>query len=134
MKNTWKSKKLERMTKSPLATEVSAAADATDHGHLVAPMVEELYCLEKLPCIELFTDSKSLKDHLESTRVITDPRLRVDIARLREMEEMGEVDVKWVPSQLQLADCMTKKGASSSLLRQVKASGVLPEHHQIQKR
>ena len=42
---TWKSKKLERMTKSPLANEVSAAADATDYGHLVASMVKELYCL-----------------------------------------------------------------------------------------
>ena len=126
---SWSSKKLERVTKSPLATEVSAVADAADHGHLVASMLKELYCLDKLPIIELYTDSKSLKEHLETTRVISDPRLRVDIARLREMREIGEVDVKWVRSGLQLADCMTKKGASTDLLRRVLASGALPGHH-----
>ena len=126
---TWRSKKLDRVTKSPLATEISAAADAADHGHLVASMVRELYCLNKLPIIELYTDSKSLKDHLETTRVIDDSRLRVDIARLREMRELGEIDVKWVPGELQLADCMTKKGASTDLLRKVMASGALPGHH-----
>lgn len=126
---TWRSKKLDRVTKSPLATEVSAVVDAADHGHLVASMVQELYSLDKLPIIELYTDSKSLKDHLETTRVITDPRLRVDIARLREMRELGEFDVKWVPSELQLADCMTKRGASTDLLCQVMASGALPGHH-----
>ena len=126
---SWRSKKLDRVTKSPLATEVSAVADAADHGHLVASMVKELYCLDKLPIIELYTDSNSLKEHLETTRIINDPRLRVDIARLREMKEVGEVVVKWVPSELQLADCMTKRGSSTDLLRQVLASGALPGHH-----
>ena len=126
---SWESKKLERVTKSPLATEISAVADAADHGHLVASMVKELYHLEKLPIIEVYTDSNSLKEHLETTHIINDPRLRVDIARLREMKEIGEVVVKWVPSELQLADCMTKRGSSSSLLCQVLASGALPEHH-----
>ena len=125
---SWKSKRLDRVTKSPLATEISAVADAADHGHLVASMTEELFCLKKLPQIELLTDSFSLKEHLESKKVISDPRLRVDIARLREMSDLGEVLVKWVPSGLQLADSLTKKGASTDLLRKVLATGVLPEH------
>ena len=58
-----------------------------------------------------------MAEHLESTRVIVDPRLRVDIARLRKMKDIGEIEVKWVKSKLQLADCMTKKGASTELLR-----------------
>ena len=33
---SWKSKRLDRITKSPLATEISAIADAADYGHLVA--------------------------------------------------------------------------------------------------
>ena len=125
---TWRSKRLDRVTKSPLATEVSAVADAADHGHLVAAMAKELFCLSRLPEIELRTDSFSLKEHLDSKKVINDPRLRVDIARLREMSELNEVLFKWVPSGQQLADCLTKKGASTDLLRDVLATGVLPEH------
>ena len=125
---TWRSKRLDRVTKSPLATEVSAAADAADQAYLVASMVKEIFCIDRLPTIELLTDSKSLKDHLESTRVISDSRLRVDIARLREMQALGEVQIKWVPGELMLADCMTKKGASTDLLRSVLKRGVLPEH------
>ena len=125
---SWSSKKLDRITKSPLATEVSAIADAADNGHLISSMVREIFCLNSNPGISLVTDSFSLKEHLESKKVISDPRLRVDIGRLREMEELGEVDIKWVPGTLQLADPLTKKGASTKLLRQVLVSGVLPEH------
>ena len=127
-----KTKRLDRVTKSPLATEVSAVADAADYGHLVASMSKELFALGHLPQIELYTDSLSLKEHLESKRVITDPRLRVDIARLKEMSELREVSMKWVPGRLQLADCLTKRGASSELLRKVLATGVLPEHQHSQ--
>ena len=129
---SWKSKRLDRVTKSPLATEVSAVADAADYGHLVASMSKELFALRHLPEIELYTDSLSLKEHLESKRIICDPRLRVDIARMREMTDLKEVCVKWVPSKLQLADCLTKKGASTDLLRKVLATGVLPEHQHSQ--
>ena len=91
-------------------------------------MVQELFCLKEIPLIELVTDSFSLKEHLDSKKIISDPRLRVDIARLREMSELKEVMFKWVPSQQQLADCLTKKGASTDVLRKALASGVLPEH------
>merc|ERR1712240_866378 len=125
---SWKSKRLERVTKSPLATEVSAVADAADHGHLVAAMTQELFCRKNLPKIELLTESRSLKEHLESNKIIKDPRVRVDVARLREMNELKEISIKWVPSEMQLADSLTKRGASTDLLRKVLASGVLPGH------
>ena len=94
----WKSKKLERVTKSPLASEVSAIADAADTGHLIASMAREIYKLENIPKVMLYTDSKSLKQNLESTKVIQDPRLRVDMARLKQMVDLVEIEVKWVPS------------------------------------
>ena len=122
----WKSKKLQRITKSPLATEISSVADAADQGHLVASMFKEIFKLQKLPEISVLTDSQSLTDHLISTKVISDPRLRVDISRMREMTTMKEIKVKWVPSRYQLADALTKKGASADLLKSVVTSGVLP--------
>ena len=120
-----RSEKIERVTKSPLASEVSAIADAADAGHLVAEMIKELYVLKKLPKVILFTDSKSLKQNLESTHVISDPRLRVDMARLKQMLDREEIAINWVPSQLQLADSLTKKGASAEMLNAVLMSGQL---------
>ena len=124
---TWKSKKLDRITKSPLASEVMAVADAADSGFLVASIVQEIFQLRKAPSIDICTDSKSLQEHLETKKVIQDPRLRVDTARLREMTEIGEVEIKWVPTRLMLADALTKNCASTELLRQVLVSGKLPD-------
>ena len=117
----------DRVTKSPLASEVMSVADAADSGFMVASVIKELYDMEKLPVIELRTDSKSLKEHLGTKKVIQDPHLRIDTARLREMVEIGEVHVTWVPTELMLADCLTKTDASSDLLREVLASGKLSE-------
>ena len=120
---TWRSRKLERVTKSPLASEVSAVADSADSGHLVASMIRELFNLEKTPKIIVLTDSKSLQQHMESTRIIQDPRLRVDIARMKQMLELGEIEIRWVCSKSQLADSLTKKGTSSAQLIKVLVSG-----------
>ena len=120
---SWQSKKLDRVTKSPLASEISAIADASDSGYLVASIVKQVFCLTMLPQIELVTDSKSLKDHLERKRVINDPRLRVDMGRLREMIELGEVTVDWVRGGSQIANPLTKRGASSELLVKVLSKG-----------
>ena len=89
--------------------------------------MQEVFGTKELPKIELRTDSKSLQEHLETKKVIQDPRLRVDTARLREMIEIGEVEINWVPTRLMLADALTKKDASTELLRQVVTSGRLPE-------
>eukprot|EP00794_Sanderia_malayensis_P006738 gene6738-7496_t len=107
---SWKSKKLERVTKSPLATEISAVADTAHYAYLVASMLKEIFCLEKSP-VELMTDSKSLKDNLESTKVVEDPRQRVDVARLKQMVKRGGIQVKWISSAMQLADSLPKRGA-----------------------
>ena len=115
------------MTKSPLASEVISVADAADSGFMVASIVKELYDMEKLPVIELHTDSKSLKEQLRTKKVIQDPHLWVDTACLREMVETDEVHVTWVTTELMLADYLTKKDASSDLPQQVLASEKLPE-------
>ena len=127
---TWRSKKIDRVTKSPLATEVSAVADGADLGHLVGSMAKEIFNMKEIPKIDIRTDSKSLKDHLETDRVIKDPRLRIDTARLRQMREKGELEMVWVPGVEQLADCLTKKAAATDRLKKALTCGVLPKASQ----
>ena len=78
---SWSSKKLGRVTKSPLASEASILADAA--GFLIAMMLQEIFGLKDIPSVTCNTDNKSLYDHLHTAKVTQDPRMRVDIARLK---------------------------------------------------
>ena len=120
----WQSKKINRVTKSPLASETMELADAADAGHLTAVMVKEVFALNKEPKVTCFTDSKSLIDHLQTSHVIQDSRLRVDVARIKEMIELKECEVKWISNEKQLADPLTKAGASPNRLLEVLQNGV----------
>ena len=69
--------------------------------------------------ITLRTDNKSLWQNIHSSKQSSDERLQIDISIMREMLETNEVaKVEWVPTEQQLADCLTKKGASSRKLLQ----------------
>ena len=61
-------------------------------------------------------NSKSLVETVKTTRVHNDKRLVVDIGRIKEMIEHKEISLKCIPGKEQLADAMTKRGASTDLL------------------
>ena len=121
----WQSKKLNRVTKSPLASETMELADAADAGHLAAVILKEAFALSNEPPVKCLTDSRSLIEHLETSHVIQDSRLRVDVARIREMIQLNECTVKWVEKESQLADPLTKAGASPNKLLEVLRAGRL---------
>ena len=124
----WQSRKLKRVTKSPLASETLALGEAADAAKLmVAQLVEihQLSSLEEAPTIHCFTDSKSLYDATTTTNTVEDKSLRVEIARIREMVELKEIFVHWVSNEFMLADVMTKKGASSEILLNALATSKL---------
>ena len=116
---SWQSKKLNRVTKSPLASEALAVNEAADAGYLISSMLAEILKLAKLPMVHCFTDSKSLVENIASTKVVSDRRLRVDVARLRQMIERREVCLHWVEGSDQIADSLTKRGASFTKLFEV---------------
>ena len=110
---------------SPLASETMELADAADAGHLAAVIVKEVFGLVDEPPVKCYTDSQSLIDHLQTSHVIQDSRLRVDVARIREMIQLSECSVEWIEKELQLADPLTKAGASPSKLLEVLKTGQL---------
>ena len=121
----WQSKKLNRVTKSPLAAETMKHAEAADAGYLAGQMVQEVFAVRDAPKVKCFTDSRSLIDHLGTSHVIQDSRLRVDVARIREMIQLKEVDMGWLSKDEQLADPLTKAGASSARLLEVLRNAAL---------
>ena len=67
---------------------------------------------------------KSTVDDIHSTAPVEDKKLRRDVAKIKQMMNLKEIrSVSWCPGKEQLADCMTKRTASSFNLLQVLKSG-----------
>ena len=115
----WKSKKLRRVTKSPLESEILAVREASDAAILVANSIREVYRLDNLPPVVCYTDSKSLIKKLKSSNTVEDMSVRVEVARLREMVSLKEIVYKWVKSQGNFADVMIKRTTSPEELLEV---------------
>ena len=114
----WQSKKIRRVVRSTLAAESIAQLDAADASFLIKSLlVELLQCSSDKIKIESITDNKSLFETLYSTKTTENKRLRADIAALRERPGNGEIDkIHWVETSYQIADCLTKSGASTTAL------------------
>ena len=66
--------------------------------------------------LQLYVDNKSLYDTANTTHVLADKRLMIDMSALRQMVESKELTMHWISTQWQLADVLTKKGASKQKL------------------
>ena len=74
--------------------------------------------------IEAIINNKSCLEAVNSTSLVEDKRLRREIASIRELLESKELQtVKWFPGDKQLADVLTKSGASNLKLMTVLHSG-----------
>ena len=62
---------------------------------------------------------------LGTSHIIQDSRLRVDVGRIREMIQLRECEVEWINKDEQLADPLTKAGASPNKLLEVLKTGKL---------
>ena len=114
----WQTRKIRRVVKSTLSAETMALLDCAEAAVYIAHVLSEVSGCPSLP-IYCAVDNRSLVDSLYSTNQIEDKRLRIDLAVLRDMLEKKEIHkVAWVASSQQLADCLTKRGASAVQLRQ----------------
>ena len=113
----WQSRKIQRVVKSTLAAETLALVECAETAVYIKEILSELSGWKKMP-INCYVDNKSLFDSLNSTKNVDNRRLRIDLAVLSDMIDRRELNsVKWVDTTHQLADCLTKKGASAERLR-----------------
>ena len=121
----WQSKRIKRVVKSTLAAECLALEEAVDHAYYMKCIVSEI--MNKDVPMHCSVDNQSLCDNLHSSNnVKEDKRLIQDIALLKEMMEREEItSVVHVKSKNNLADALTKRGASCQLLEDVLSSGTM---------
>ena len=112
----WQTRKIRRVVKSTLAAETLALLDCAEEANHLATLIARLLGTQKPP-VHCYVDNKSLVDALYSFKLVDGKRLRVEVAALQEMLERRELSkVSWIPTNLQLANCLTKTGASSKEL------------------
>ena len=113
----WQSKKIRRVAKSTLAAETIAMVEAIDSAIYLSTLLSEIVHNNKrrIP-INCWTDSYSLLEAAHSTTSISDRRLRIETAIIREAIAEKKITLSWIDSKNQLADCMTKKGCDNRKL------------------
>ena len=113
----WQSRKIRRVVKSTLAAETLALLDCANAGVYIKQVLMEISGCSEMS-VNCYTDNKSLLDTLNSNKYVDDRRLRIDLAVLQDMFQRKEITkIVWVDSSHQLANCLTKRGASAEHLR-----------------
>jgi len=125
---SWCANKIKRVVRSTLSAEMLSLQEGIEEAiYLRGLIVEMLGREEKSVPIVAFVDNKSVTQALCSTKLVDGKRLRMDIAAIKESLDRSEIStVKWVPGEEQLADCLTKRGASGYHLMRILMSGHLP--------
>ncbi|CAG2208259.1 unnamed protein product [Mytilus edulis] len=113
---TWQSKKLRRVVRSTLASEALALADGVDCVISLAALFKELMHNENdlmhTP-VDCFVDNKDLYHAIYSDKPVGEKRLRVEINAIKQLLQGGELKkVKWIQTNEQIANVLTKHGAS----------------------
>ena len=125
---SWKSNKVRRVARSTLAAETLAMADGSEAALYVLELGSEANYIRAPQEIIGFTDNRSLYDSVNTTSLISDRRLRVEISMLRQMQEKKEIKICWTKTQNQLADSLTKKGAPFLQLLATLQEGKIAHH------
>jgi hypothetical protein len=120
----WRSNKIKRVVRSTLAAEALSLQEGIEEAVYLKAMLSELITVN-VP-IGAYIDNMSTIEAVRSTKMVDDRRLRIDIAAIKQ-EVAQEVisSLSWVADKDQLANCMTKKGASNLKLLAVLHTGVL---------
>ena len=120
----WQSKKIKRVVKSTLAAETLALQEGAEHSYVISSFLKEITGISNGFPINIYTDNDSLYNNLKTSNVVTEKRLNMDLMIIRDMLEKHEIhSVEWVSHEDQLADSLTKKGAScTKLLRAIQGT------------
>ena len=136
----WKSWKLKRVCRSSLSSECQAMAEALDNLNFVRLFWEMLLgrlpsglkidqdsILNEAPKCCLVTDCKGLFDAVNRSQSsglgLSEKRTAIEALSIRQITAASNVAVKWVNSDRQLADILTKQGVIPENLDRALRSG-----------
>ena len=115
---SWQSRKIKRVCNSTISAECLAAVEAVNASIYLKTLVKEMIGAKCTNLkVRLVVDNKALLDAISSKSSVEDKRLRIDISLLRECISNKDINgIYWVASHDNLANALTKQGASHSKL------------------
>ncbi|KAK6187111.1 hypothetical protein SNE40_005204 [Patella caerulea] len=128
----WNSKRIRRVVRSTLSCETLALADGIDNAIFISTLFAELTTGDPNPLIlpiTCITDNKSLCEAVKSNKYVSEKRLRLEITNIKDLLKLGQIkQIVWSDTKRQLANCLTKNGASSVELLNALETGVLSSY------
>ena len=104
------------------AAEALATGETSDALMYISAVLKELMG-DDIP-LYLYTDSKNLHDSVNTSALVDDHRMRIDISRFKESIDKREVShFKLISSDVMLAGVLTKKGAAGFMLMNIFRTG-----------
>ena len=135
----WKSWKLKRKVRSSLAAESQALADAVDNLNYLRLFFAECLIsdsidlrqsdrvLSMMPKAHVITDCKSLYDALERSESaglgLSEKRTAIEVTATREVMRETGISTRWVNSDRQIADVLTKPQVPAHNLQALQSTG-----------
>ena len=118
---SWSSNRTKRIVRSTLAGESLAADNAADNALYIASFLSEVFSQKRatdghieIP-IFVATDCRSLYDAFQKAQPkVSEKRTLIDLLSLK--ESIAKDGLRWIPTHLQLSDCMTKLDARLMIL------------------
>ena len=120
----WSSHRLSRVAGCTLTAETLALMDGVDAAITYRFTLNELLGTQ-ISKVVAYTDCKSLYDNIGTSHIASEKRLRIELSALREHVSKNELSLEWVGTKSQIADALTKEGASTELLRKVIEEGLV---------
>ena len=122
----WYVNKVKRVCSSSTEAETLTLSSGVDQAIYIREVLEELLGLdERQMKVKVVVDSRDTYDTIHSTVASDNRRLRSEIARIKENLNMGEItSLSWKPGKEMVADCLTKRTASSADLLDIFQSGL----------
>ena len=122
---SWKCNKIRRVVDSSTAAEALASNDTLDALVYIKCVLNELLgdLIKNIP-LQVFTDSRNLHRNVHTTLLVENPRLRTDIAKLKQSLERKELNTfELIRGKDMIADVLTKKGASGAKIMNILRTG-----------
>ena len=117
----WNASKLKVPANSPLNGESEAAMVAQGKIVHYRHILNQIFGVN-IPG-EIITDSKSLKDAVQSNNAVKDKRTSVNITILRAVVEEDNMSISWLSGALQPADILTKPSVNSRIVKSLMSTG-----------
>ena len=124
---SWRSGVLRRIATSSLTAETLAASETIKDIAYTRNILEQMLGIQAkcIPCL-MFIDCLDLYKTLHSLKPVVDKRLMVDICELKQTYAARDLvqEIRHIPSNLMLADGLTKPSAKSDGLLSVLQLGI----------